>query len=278
MRLFERWLTELRPSQRILDLGCGAGSLRAQMEGLNVIGADVDRRELARNPSLAGACAESHNLPFADHSFDLVICHHSLEHIRELQPTLAEIRRTLKTEGRLFVSVPDGNSASDRLYRLLFCGGGHWQRFGFEDLVGTIEQHTGLHLAGWKELSTSFNFIDRRNFIPAPRGCATGPLPRRMRWLGLLPGWFFAGARLSLNFGSRFLDRCLPARFSRYGWALAFDSCSVSAEAELPEAEQHCLNVCMSCGANVEQARDGRVARLLYRCPYCSTLNLLFAN
>ena len=63
MRLLERWLSELLPTQRILDLGCGAGSLRAQLAGLNVVGVDVDPKELARNPDLASVCAESHRIP-----------------------------------------------------------------------------------------------------------------------------------------------------------------------------------------------------------------------
>jgi SAM-dependent methyltransferase/DNA-directed RNA polymerase subunit RPC12/RpoP len=273
MRLLERWLRELLPTQRILDLGCGAGSLPAQLAGMRVIGVDVDPKELARNPDLACVCAESHRIPFASGSFDFIVCHHSLEHIRDVLATIEEIRRVLSPEGRLFVSVPDGASASDRLYRLLFCGGGHWQRFSFKDVVSSIESGTGLRLAGSRELATSFNFVEKRNFIPAPYGRLPGPLPRRMRWLGRLPGWCFSGARLLLNLGTRLADRCFSTNLSRYGWALAF-----APEAGDSETEPACSNVCMSCGATVEQAREGQVTRFFYRCPHCSTLNFLFTN
>jgi SAM-dependent methyltransferase len=273
MRLLERWLSELSPSQKILDLGCGAGSLRAQLERLNVIGVDVDPKELAHNRDLSSACAESHSLPFASRSFDLVICHHSLEHFRDVPRVIREIRRVPKPNGRLFVSVPDGRSFGDRLYRLLLCGGGHFQRFDLESVVCAIESGTGLHLAGWRELFTSYIFVDKRSFVPAPRGRLPGPMPRRMRCLGHLPYWCFDAMRLFLNLGSRLADRCFSTRLSRYGWALAFGP-----EAKPPEAEPGCLNVCMSCGAALDQARAERIARLLYRCPYCSSLNFLFAN
>lgn len=268
MGLIELWLSELSPSQRILDLGCGAGSLRTQLVGLNVIGVDLDPKELAHNPDLPAACAASDSLPFATCSFDLVICHHSLEHFRDVSGAIREIRRVLKPEGRLFVSVPDGSSFSDRLYRLLLCGGGHFQRFSFESAVGAVESGTGLHLAAWRELYSSFIFVDSRNFVPAPRGRLPGPLPRRMRWLGYLPSWCFSAARLFLNLSSRIADRCFSTRFSLYGWALAFGP-----EAKPPVAEPGSLNVCMSCGTALDRATG-----LLYRCPRCSTMNFVWAR
>jgi len=273
MRLLESWLRELSPLNRVLDLGCGAGSLRTQLAGLNVIGVDVDPKELARNRELSSVCAESRSLPFASGSFDFVICHHSLEHFRDAVSVIREIRRVLKPQGRLFVSVPDGGCFSDRLYRLLLCGGGHFQRFSFESVVGAIESGTELHLAGWRDLFTSFIFVDKRNFVPAPRGRLSGPLPRRMRWLGHLPSWCFGATRLLLNLGSRLADGCFSTGLSRYGWALAFGP-----EAHHPEPEAGCWNVCMSCGSALDGARAERIAGLLYRCPYCAGLNFFFGH
>ena len=275
MRMLGRWLEELAPSARILDLGCGSGSLTAQLAGRNLTGIDVDASALA-NAKFPCACADSHRLPFAGAGFDLVICHHSLEHFHDIPGTIREIRRVLRPSGHLFVTVPDGQSFSDRLYRFLLCGGGHLQCFTFESIVGQIESGTGLHLAGWKELSTSFIFVDKRNFVPAPRGALPGPLPRRMRWLGVLPSWFFSSARLFLNLATRMMDRWLPTQSSRYGWALAF-----TPEKRPPEEEPGSLNVCMFCGAGLyqdglDQEPTERVAWLFYRCPYCSGVNYLF--
>ena len=271
MRMLESWLGELSPLHRVLDLGCGAGSLRKQLAGLNVIGVDVDSKELVHNRELPGVCAESDTLPFLGESFDLVICHHSLEHFREAAGAVREIRRVLRPQGRLFVSVPDGRSFSDRLYRLLLCGGGHFQQFSFESVVRTIETGMGLHLAGWRELFTSFIFVDKRNFMQAPRGRLPGPLPRRVRWLGHLPSWCFSATRLFLNFSSRLIDRCFSTGLSRYGWALAF-----SPQAKQPEPEPGCWTVCMVCGSSPDETPVARVAVLLYRCPYCDSLSFFF--
>jgi SAM-dependent methyltransferase len=271
MRLLERWLEEFSPSQRILDLGCGPGSLPAQLAGLNVCGVDVDPKALARNARMPSACADSHRLPFAGRSFDLVICNHSLEHCHDTPGTIREIRRVLKPDGRLFVTVPDGGSFSDGLYRFLLCGGGHLQRFSFEGIVGDIESGAGLHLAGWKELFSSFIYLDKQNFVPAPRGRLPGPFPRRMRWAGRLPAWSFACTRIFLNLVTRFADRCFSARFSRYGWALAFVPEQVA-----PKEEPGSPNVCMYCGASLDGQPPERIAKLLYRCPHCSRANYLF--
>ncbi len=273
MQLLERWLRELSPTRRILDLGCGGGSLKAHLAGHNVFGVDLDRHELARNRELRGVCAMSNNLPFASASFSFVISHHSMEHFADAAGAIREIGRVLEPGGRLFVAVPEGASFADGLYRLLFCGGDHFQRFSFESLVFAVESGAGLHLAGWKELSTSFTFVEKWSFVPAPRGRLPGPLPRRMRWLGHLPVCFFESARILLNLGSRFADRWFATHLSRYGWAFAFGP-----EKTLAHPEPGCLNVCMSCGSGIDEAALHRVGRFRYRCPECSKLNLFFGH
>jgi SAM-dependent methyltransferase len=269
MQLLDQWLSELSLSHRILDLGCGNGSLRSQLTGLKVIGVDVDPDALATNKDRASACAESNGLPFASGSFDLVICHHSLEHFRDLAGTISEIRRVLSPQGRLFVSVPEGRSFTDHLYRLLFCGGGHLRRFSFQTAVSTVELGTGLYLAGSQELFSSFIWLDKRRFL-GPSGVT---LPRRMRLLGRVPYWCFSALRWFVNVGSRFADRWFSTKLARYGWAFAF-----SPDAPTPIVEPGCLNVCMSCGSGLHRASIQRIGRVLYRCPYCSSLNFFFAD
>jgi SAM-dependent methyltransferase len=273
MQMLARWLAELDPAARILDLGCGSGSLRSQLEGRNVFGVDLDPHELARTPALRGVVAMSNRLPFRDSSFDLVISNHSMEHFADASGAIAEIGRVLAPGGRLFVSVPEGASFADGLYRAMFCGGDHFQRFTFPSLKNAVESSTALRLVAWKELSTSFTFVEKLNFIPAPRGRLPGPLPRRMRWMGTLPAWFFDASRIALNVASRAGDRLLGTHFSRYGWAFAFDSSGA------PVIEEPgCLNVCMSCGSGIENAADYRAGRFRYRCPECSRLNPLFRS
>ncbi len=46
------------------------------------------------------------NLSFADNSVDLLICHHVLEHVKNDQKALEEIRRVLTSDGYAILSVP----------------------------------------------------------------------------------------------------------------------------------------------------------------------------
>jgi len=50
--------------------------------------------------------ADAHKLPFADKSFDIVICQAVLEHVRNSGRVLEEIYRILKPEGITYVSIP----------------------------------------------------------------------------------------------------------------------------------------------------------------------------
>jgi SAM-dependent methyltransferase len=56
--------------------------------------------------SLSFTCASGLALPFADASFDKVICAEVLEHIPEYQAVLLEIKRVLKPGGQFATSVP----------------------------------------------------------------------------------------------------------------------------------------------------------------------------
>lgn len=272
MHILDRWLAALSFPHRVLDLGCGPGSLRTQLSPFNIVGLDPDAAALGQN-SFPSACGEGHHLPFAGSSFDMVVCNHSLEHLHNVAETLREIHRVLKPDGRLFVTVPDGHSFSDRLYRLLLCGGGHFQRFSFNGIVSEVEGNTGLHLVAWKSLFSSFSFVSKRNFLPAPAGPLPGPFPRRMRWAGKLPQWFFSGSRISLNLVSRFADRNFSTKLSSYGWALAFGPEAVAAEQEPGSS-----NVCMFCGVGLEETAHLYIFGRRYRCPCCSGMNYHFTG
>lgn len=112
----------LNSGDRVLDLGCGEGRhvINAYLHGeVTAIGVDLNHRDLltsrerflpfaqlSENKQFYLQQADATQLPFADHSFDKIICSEVLEHIPNYQGVLAEIERILKPGGLLAITVP----------------------------------------------------------------------------------------------------------------------------------------------------------------------------
>ena len=114
---------ELVCGDRVLDLGCGEGRhvIAAYLEaGVHSVGVDLSLQDLSRardkftdfqqaddaSRQLSLTSADALSLPFADNTFDKIICSEVLEHIPDYQSVLLEIQRILKPGGLLCVSVP----------------------------------------------------------------------------------------------------------------------------------------------------------------------------
>ena len=97
--------------ERALDLGCGDGRLTAELDASELTAADVSpvalERARARLPDARLVeLAPDAALPFDDSSFDLVLCAETIEHIRDVQLLLSEIRRVLRPGGTLALTTP----------------------------------------------------------------------------------------------------------------------------------------------------------------------------
>ena len=105
----------LQPRLRVLDIGCGTGTLAVLIKRLypsvDVVGLDPDPKALARarrKAERAGVAVQfdrgfSDALGYADGTFDRVFSSMMFHHLDEddREPTLREVRRVLKPEGRL---------------------------------------------------------------------------------------------------------------------------------------------------------------------------------
>jgi SAM-dependent methyltransferase len=111
--------------KRILEVGCGGGKLLALLKPANqVVGVDVSADGIATCVSrgLEGHCIDPSGepLPFADESFDFVICLETMEHMMNPYYALMEMRRVLKPGGRLVCSIPNPIWGHILLYPGLF--------------------------------------------------------------------------------------------------------------------------------------------------------------
>lgn len=155
---------DVRAGQRLLDAGCGEGRhcFGALDRGAHVVGLDLDRASLdrahgplrarAREVGSKGAMlhGDTFHLPFADASFDRVICSEVMEHVHDYSAACRELARVTKPRGRVAVTIP--TATSEHLYLRLGdeyfeSQGGHIRIFRPQELARALAA-AGLATAG----------------------------------------------------------------------------------------------------------------------------------
>lgn len=114
------FLPQLKPGMRILDAGCGPGSITAGLADAvapgEVIGIDANHAAIetasrlaatADHPGLRFEVADVYRLRFADASFDAIFAHALLQHLPDAEDALGRLRRLLKPGGVIGVADAD---------------------------------------------------------------------------------------------------------------------------------------------------------------------------
>ena len=187
-RAEEVGLARIRRGDRVLDVGCGTGSLTitaARVTGSTgrVVGVDpgVEMIERARAKGRHSAqpvefvATAGEALPFADASFDVVLISLVLHQLPSapLHATMAEIRRVLAPGGR-FLAVDLGTPVPGRKtvhsHNNITPDGGH--RFDLER-VSLLFEHVGLDIVERGPIAVQYRNLEPLRYVlaelpPAP--------------------------------------------------------------------------------------------------------------
>ena len=118
-------LDSLPPGEALLDVACGSGEfleLLADGGGALRVGADLFRPPPGDAGCYQRVRADGCLLPFADASFDHVLCTHSLHHFlsfERIERLLEEARRVLTPGGRLYLLDHFGSPYLYLLFRIM---------------------------------------------------------------------------------------------------------------------------------------------------------------
>jgi SAM-dependent methyltransferase len=109
----------LAPPLRVLEVGCGSGSIAAEVARRfpdhEVVALDasearvvVARRNLRRSPNARAVTGSANALPFEDDSFDLVYSRFLLGQLPDRQEAVVELARVCRPGGRVLLQELDG--------------------------------------------------------------------------------------------------------------------------------------------------------------------------
>jgi methionine biosynthesis protein MetW len=160
----------LKNGTRVLDIGCGNGSLLgiAEAKFREVHGCDIALTALqeARTRGMRTICVDLNTtvpLPYQNESFDAITCLEVLEHVLDPFHLLRDLYRVLRPKGQVVLTTPNIRYFRN-LYKLTFrgkfphtttdsfvWGGGHLHYFTRKDLASLLQK------AGFEKIEFHLN-------------------------------------------------------------------------------------------------------------------------
>jgi ubiquinone/menaquinone biosynthesis C-methylase UbiE len=207
-------LPELRAGMRILDVGCGPGSItRGLAERVapgEVVGLDVSRETLAAaRRDAAGRELDNlhyeegsvYALPFPDASFDVAYAHQVLQHLRERGAALREMLRVVRLGGLVAVRDVDWGTVA------------YWPRDPWIDRFVDVHHRTWYQNGGEPRMGRQLRALFNAAGVADLRITASV--------------WCYATPAETIEWGDSYADRLLTSpmgeRAVEYGYASRAD-------------------------------------------------------
>ncbi len=173
----------LRPEDRILEIGCGIGTIVFELtkQGYDVRGIDISQVAieygLRKYDGVQLAVQPAEELAFEDEAFDAVLSFDLFEHIARIDQHVDEVRRVLKPGGHYLFQTP--NKYSNATFETLAHKSLKWRRV-----------HPSLHTPGQLRRRLTRHGFDVRfvrmnpvNEYMRSKLKRLGPLGRLLEWI-----------------------------------------------------------------------------------------------
>lgn len=177
-----------RGEGNLLDVGCGGGSYlyRLKSWGWNSYGVEPSAvgAAQARSLELHVYQGQLEEAAFPDSFFDAVRLNHVLEHLTDPHGTLCEIKRTMRPDGLVYVTVPNTRSLNFWLF------GENWYGLDIPRHVVSYSPQalkflcdgTGFEIVRMRYRSGPFNFVRSVKYYLEETGDRYPYWLRRINW------------------------------------------------------------------------------------------------
>ena len=141
-------------SGKLLDFGCGSKPYEKLFKNSNnYVGVEISgNKENLKSDIYYNGIA----LPFADNTFDSVLCTEVFEHVEQLEDVIIELYRVLKPGGRMIVTTPFMCVEHEMPY--------DFRRFTFNGLINFMKKNNFKILKSQKLLNNFHVFFQTLNF------------------------------------------------------------------------------------------------------------------
>jgi len=179
----------LQPGDRILEIGCGIGTVVAELvrQGYEAMGTDISQVAIeygrAKYSAVRLEVQPAEELPYADGTFDIVLSFDLFEHIARIDRHVGEVHRVLKPGGHYLFETPNklSNVVSETLaYKSLKWRRVHpslhtpgqlrrrLARHGFETRFVKMDQMNEYTRAKLRKLGPVGRLLERIDFTRLP--------------------------------------------------------------------------------------------------------------